>query len=41
MKESKLFEIYAKKQQTPNPDAQLPSLEPPLAEHSPFVRHVP
>ena len=28
-------------QQTPNPAAQFPSIEPPLLEHSEAVKHVP
>ena len=32
---------YVNVQQTPNPAAQFPSIEPPLLEHSDEVKHVP
>ena len=32
---------YVNVQQTPNPEAQFPSEEPPLLEHSDAVKHVP
>ena len=33
--------IYSHEQQTPNPEAQVPALDPPLVVHSAAVKHTP